>query len=170
MVIWKDVDGFEGLYKVSSEGVVVGTPRTGTKGGVVKWYKTTHGYMEYHLCKNGKRHHMSTHRLVAKHFIPNPNNKPFVNHIDGNKLNNNVENLEWVTHEENMQHAVRTGLLNNKGNNHPRNKLTDKEVYQIRELHRYGIYNQKEISEIYNVTPANINYIVRNITRKAAGN
>ena len=166
LVTWKDIEGFEGIYKVSSEGVVVGTPRRGTKGGVVKQYKTKYGYMQYQLYKNGKLYHAYVHRLIAQHFTPNPDNKPFVNHIDGNKLNNNIENLEWVTHDENLKHATITGLLNNKGENNPNVKLTDKEVLQIRDLYEHKIYNQRELGEIYGVYHTTVSTIVRNETRK----
>ncbi|MFW5411600.1 HNH endonuclease [Aerococcus urinaeequi] len=170
MVIWKDVEGFEGLYKVSSEGVLIGTSRRGTKGGVVKQHKMKHEYMEYHLYKNCKRYHEYAHRLIAKHFIPNPDNKPFINHIDGNRANNSIKNLEWVTNEENVRHAVRTGLFDIKGENHPNVKLTDQEVSQIRDLYKHKIYNQRELGEIYGIHQTNISYIVLDKTRKAAGN
>ena len=66
------------------------------------------------LWKNNKKKHQFVHRLIAKAFIPNPSNKPQINHIDGNPLNNNIENLEWVTDSENKYHAHRTGLINNR--------------------------------------------------------
>ena len=66
--------------------------------------ETPKGYLRVYLYKNGKRKHHKIHRLVAKAFIPNPNNKPQVNHIDGNKQNNSITNLEWVTDEENKLH------------------------------------------------------------------
>ena len=170
MVIWKDVEGFEGLYRVSNEGVLITTPRQGTKGGVVKRYKMKHGYEEYHLYKNDKLHHEYVHRLLAKYFIPNPENKPHVNHIDGNPMNNSLDNLEWVTHLENVQHAVRTGLVNRKGENHPLVKLTDQEVLEIRDLYKHRIFKQWEIGELYGVARTTVGSIVQNRNRKAAGN
>ena len=170
LVTWKDIEGFDGLYKVSSEGVVVGTSRRGTKGGVVTQYKMKHGYMECHLYKDSKRHHAYIHRLIAQHFIANPENKPFVNHIDGDPLNNALDNLEWVTYKENTQHAVRTGLFDIKGEKHHNVKLTDKEVLEIRDLYKHKIYNQRELGEIYRVHQVNISCIILNKTRKAAGN
>lgn len=73
------------------------------------------GYKQVCLFENGKRHYFSVHRLVALTFIPNSENKPQVNHIDGNKLNNTVSNLEWVTNAENMQHAERNNLIPKHG-------------------------------------------------------
>lgn len=170
MVIWKDVEGFEGLYKVSNEGVLMSLPRFGVKGGVVKRYKTTNGYDEYHLNKNAKLYHKLVHRLFAEHFIPNPENKPCVNHIDGNRVNNSLENLEWVTYKENSQHAVRTGLMNMSGENNPQSRLTDKEVLEIRDLYKHKIYNQRELSDLYGTTSATANRIVLNKTRKVVEN
>ena len=170
MVIWKDVEGFEGLYRVSNEGVLISTPQLGVKGRVKKRSKMSNGYEKYYLYKNGKETQMSVHRLLAKHFIPNPENKPYINHIDGNPLNNALDNLEWVTHSENVQHAVRTGLFNNKGENHPLSKLTDREVLEIRDLYKHRIFKQWEIGEIYGVGRSNIGFIVRNKTRKAVEN
>ena len=170
MVIWKDVEGFEGLYRVSSEGVLVSTPRRGTNGGAVTRYKMKHGYEEYHLFKDGKRHRRYVHRVLAKCFISNPENKPCVNHIDGNPLNNTMDNLEWVTHKENIQHAVKTGLMTTIGENHHSVKLTDKNVLEIRDLYNHKIYNQRELSEIYGVAQSNVSVIVRNKSRKVVGN
>lgn len=79
------------------------------------------------LCKNGIAKFKKVHRLVAESFIPNPENKPQINHIDGNKQNNNIYNLEWVSNRENMQHAFSTGLMANVYK--PRNKIA-KKVYQ----------------------------------------
>lgn len=166
MAIWKDVEGFEGIYKVSNEGVLVGAPRHGTKGGVKKRSKIKRGYERYRLSKDGKSYHKLVHRLLAEHFIPNPENKPYVNHIDGNPSNNTLDNLEWVTHLENMQHAVRTGLTNNKGANHPRAKLTDQEVLEIRDLYKHRIFKQWEIGEIYGVPTPTIGSIIQNRNRK----
>ena len=79
------------------------------------------GYKDVLLCGRGKPKRFKVHRLVAAAFIPNPMNKPQVNHLDGDKANNNVSNLEWATHEENMAHAVAMGLTwNYSGSDHYR--------------------------------------------------
>ena len=100
MEIWKDVVGYEGLYQVSSYGNVRNRKKQ------LSPQKRQHGYLGIQLHgKGGNKRGFKTfsvHRLVAEAFIPNPNNYPEVNHIDENKANNRVENLEWVTHKQNM--------------------------------------------------------------------
>jgi len=110
--IWKDVKGYEGLYQVSNIGRVKRlrftnryTDREQERIKVLKLCKK--GYLRVALFKNGKGKHVEVQRLVAIAFIPNPDNKPEVNHIDGNKKNNKVENLEWVTISENAIHSAR---------------------------------------------------------------
>ena len=125
MEIWKDINGYEGYYQISNKGNVRSVDRfdgvhdrTGT---VIKPNLKSNGYLQVGLRKHSQRKYIGVHRLVAIHFIDNPENKPQVNHIDGNKQNNTVENLEWVTAKENQQHATRIGLRDNmlKGEKHP---------------------------------------------------
>ena len=101
MEIWKDVVGYEGLYEVSNLGNI-----KNAKGRILKPLVRKHGYLGIQLRGKGGNERgfktFSIHRLVAKAFIPNPENKPEVNHIDENKTNNQANNLEWVTHKENM--------------------------------------------------------------------
>lgn len=117
-MIWKDIEGFEGLYQVSNTGLVKSIRLVGKSKRVreiiLKEDKqvTKHStYLRVTLSKEGKAKRFSVHRLVALAFIPNPENKPFVNHIDNDASNNNVQNLEWVTHSENMIHAEKQGRL-----------------------------------------------------------
>lgn len=110
--IWKDVIGYEGLYKVSNLGNVISINYNGTKKSKHLSKNLNHkGYEVVHLTKTPKSKHVFVHRLVAMSFIPNPNNLPQVNHIDGNKKNNKVDNLEWCTNKYNYEHAVKTGLI-----------------------------------------------------------
>ena len=148
--VWKDIEGYEGLYQVSTCGNVKSLPKvrrngTGTyiqKERLLKPSNTSTGYKKVELYKDGKRKSFKVHRLVAIAFIPNPDNKPEVNHIDGNKINNNIDNLEWVTSSENTIHAYETGSSPNK-----------KELDEIRiiELYNKGT-SKEEISRMFDVS------------------
>jgi len=104
---WLPVPEYGGLYLVSRTGVVYSVTREAYKASRAT---ATSDYLYVKLYRNNKMRAHSVHRLVASAFILNPCNKPMVNHIDGDKLNNNVCNLEWVTCSENHKHAFRTGL------------------------------------------------------------
>ena len=112
METWKDIKGYEGIYQISDKGRVRSLDRLDNKG------RKTHGrilavkhdgggYCQVALSKDGKQKYPKIHRLVALHFIPNPDNKPQINHKDENKENNSVENLEWVTSKENANYGTR---------------------------------------------------------------
>ena len=121
MEIWKDVVGYEGMYQVSNLGNIKSLDRvvelksknqfTGfttlrpTKGKNISKVVNTKGYYQIALYKNGVMKNKLLHRLIAEAFLPNPENKPTVNHIDGNKLNDNLDNLEWATSKEQQKHA-----------------------------------------------------------------
>lgn len=113
-----EIKGYEGLYSISREGVVKFHNKVkGATGdnfvpeGILRQQKKRGGRLVAKLLKNGKAKYWQVHRLVALHFIPNPENKPQVNHIDGNPSNNHVTNLEWATPSENVNHAFRIGLM-----------------------------------------------------------
>lgn len=111
--IWKDIIGYEGLYQVSNLGKVKSFPRKGThelKEHILKPGKNHKGYLQVKLTKNCIGKTIPVHRLVAKIFIPNPNNLPQVDHIDDNKENNCVDNLQWITNSDNMAKAWKTGV------------------------------------------------------------
>jgi hypothetical protein len=121
MEIWIDVVGYEGLYQVSNLGNVKGLERLSkyNSRNNYKEYNTNRkvkeklkklsinkvGYCQTLLYKDGKKKNVLVHRLVAQAFIPNPKNKPTVNHIDGNRTNNNIDNLEWATYPEQQLHV-----------------------------------------------------------------
>lgn len=111
----------------------------------------TLGYRVFVLRDRSKYHRSRSHTLVAKAFIPNPENKPQVNHKDGDKLNNHVSNLEWVTHAENSSHAVRIGLFNIKGENHPMSKLTKEQVVAMRLLRKKEGLSHQKIASMFGV-------------------
>lgn len=131
--IWKDIDGYEGLYQVSNLGEIMSLNYMHTKQSqILKIKKTYDGYNRVNLCKNGKVTTCSVHILVAKAFIPNINNKPQVNHKDGNKDNNRVDNLEWVTGKENVIHSIKTGLRKPENRTYPKGQdhYSSKPVFQ----------------------------------------
>lgn len=120
--IWKPVKEFPDDYQVSSKGRIrsVDRVRTCSDGRVLRLkgrilHQTRHKTDSYRtrLCVDNVKYSRSVHRIVAEAFLPNPDNKPEVNHKDGSRLNNNLDNLEWNTKEENMKHAVETGLIDN---------------------------------------------------------
>ena len=98
----KDIKGYEGLYQVSSWGKVISVKTNKVLSPEIN----SKGYLRVDLYDStGKKKHYKVHRLVAEAFIPNPENKPQINHIDGNTQNNSITNLEWCTSSENMNHA-----------------------------------------------------------------
>jgi hypothetical protein len=153
MEIWKDIVGYEGLYQVSDLGRVRSLDRIikGNKGSeylkkgkILKQTFNLKKYSQVNLSKYGVDYHKRVHRLVAETFIPNPEMKPQVNHIDGNKNNNHVINLEWNTESENVIHAYRLGL-------NVRSKFAGKErrpVYQLKDgkiINRFETITEAEV-------------------------
>jgi hypothetical protein len=106
--IWKEVHGYEGIYEVSNIGNIRSLKFNKIKD--IRPGLNTSGYFIVALCKNNNQITKKLHRLIAKSFIDNPENKPCINHKDGNKINNNISNLEWCTFSENNQHAYDIGL------------------------------------------------------------
>jgi len=174
---WSDIAGFEDCYQISDNGNMRSKDRTVTDANGVNrnfkskpvriWVKDGH-YCKVSLSKGNIKKSFTVHRLVAIAFIPNPLNKITVNHIDGNRHNNHVSNLEWATYNENMQHAYDTGLLENctylkgnKGEKHPYSKLTPMDIEMIKCLHNGG-FNYPQIAPKFNVHSTHIGLIVKN--------
>ena len=131
--IWRKIEGFE-KYEVSNLGRVrsLNYRQTG-ESKTLRLCKNSTGYLHVDLYKNGNRYYKKVHRLVANAFIPNIDNKPQINHIDGNKINNRVDNLEWVTASENIHHAWTTGICeaHNKGK-----QLSEETKAKISQAHK----------------------------------
>lgn len=112
---WKDIKGYEGLYQISNKGRVKSLGNNKSRKEKIRDGKIdNNGYKRIGLCKNGKEKKYKIHRLVAQAFLPNPDNLPVVNHKDENKLNNNVENLEWCTQEYNCNYGSRNEKISGK--------------------------------------------------------
>ena len=154
--IWKEIPGLNGKYECSNKGRVrrVNKDPRCEKYKILNLQNTKDGYMSVNPTIKFRRR---VHRLVAEVFIPNPENKSQVNHIDGNKSNNHVTNLEWVTPAENMQHAIDTGLRS-IGADITHSKLTEEDVIEIINLFDNGIIDS-EIAKEFNVTAGVISSI-----------
>lgn len=108
--IWKDIEGYEGLYMISNKGNVINVK----KGGKIKRNANLKGYRIINLWKNGIGKMYRVHRLVAQAFIPNPERKPCIDHINANRSDNRVENLRWVTNKENQNNPITKNKFKNR--------------------------------------------------------
>lgn len=133
---------------------------------------STHGYYKISLCKNEKQKTFKVHRLVAEHFIDNPENRKCVNHKNGKKTDNRVQNLEWCTFSENTYHAYRTGLrIPTKGNQYTNGKkwkIGDEELGFIKS--NMGKLTQQQMAEQLNVHQTTIHLTLKKINRHGVGN
>lgn len=158
---WKDITGYEGLYKISQCGEIFSVRRN----HIISPFLAS-GYNEIVLSKNGVRKKWLVHRIVAGEFIVNEKGLPCVNHIDGNKLNNCVDNLEWCTYKENMKHAIETGLYKVWGSDNPASKLLEDEVRYIQGVYKKGDkkFSAAALGRMFGVDPKTIWNIVNNRT------
>lgn len=155
---WKDVEGYDGAYSVNYWGEVRSN-RSGIRLSM-RVVPRGKGYVYVSLWKDGKEKKYYVHRLVAQAFVPNPENKLTVNHKNGNTYHNSKDNLEWMTHQEQQDHAWATGLTNNRGENCGTSKLKLLDVSSIRAEYSAGGITQKFLAEKYGVTQPQISKIV----------
>lgn len=152
--------GFEDSYLIYPDGNVFSVKKNRHRKPVL----INNGYLNVMLKTAGKRQSFQIHRLVAIHFIPNPENKATVNHKDGNKMNNDVSNLEWMSLVENIKHGYATGLLRHPvvkgGVDHPRAIFKKRDVEKIRAL-RVGGMTYSAIASIYGCHLGTIHGIVK---------
>lgn len=158
---WKDVVGYEGLYKVSDLGRIKSFYKK--IAVILKSKKDKYGYLTLSLCKKKQKKSFTIHRLAAIAFIPNTEKKPQVNHKKGVKTHNNIKNLEWCNQSENQIHAVENNLQP-IGEKHSNSILKNIDVLNIRKLK--GIKTIKEIALEFNVGSATIRDIFRGATWK----
>lgn len=185
--VWGDIPDLEGYYQVSTLGRVRSLDRVITwyrrdiarnvskdmKGKIMKIKTNNHGYCVIHLRKDQEDFHVSIHRLVARTFIPNPENKPCVNHMNGVKTDNRLENLEWCTISENTKHSIVTGLYTppdislyqKRGETHPNSVVNDDKVRQIRKMREEGM-TLMAIADVFGISFSNVDRICRRLNWK----
>lgn len=159
--VWRDVVGFEGIYKISCRGRVMSIyPRASKspKPIVMKPCLTRFGYLRITLLRSGTKRRAHVHRLVAEAFLGKPQPGFVPNHLNGKKDDNRVGNLEWVSKSENIKHAYRTNLKSATGENNGAAKLTDANIREIRKLLLSGVY-QKDVARGFGVSRTLISYI-----------
>lgn len=175
----KDIPGFEGRYAITEDGQVWSYPKTwqggksnnAKSGHLGKWLtprkgNDTQAYFSVNLCKGGKPKSYYIHRLVALAYVTNTKNYKIVNHIDGDRSNNNHSNLEWCTQAENLSHSFRTGLSMNYGETHYKRILDWIKVREIRNKYKPFKYTVTMLANEYGVTRGCIQHIIENKTWK----
>lgn len=161
--MWKDIIDYEGLCQINEFGEIKSLERIRkgpcnsiciNKEQLLKSYVANTGYFKTGVMKNRKHKNLYNHIEVAKAFIPNPLGLPQVNHKDGNKLNNFVDNLEWVTNKVNVQHAYNNNLIK------PKRKIVHLTEEQIKEIISLkGVLGETKIARMFNVSHSYVNCI-----------
>lgn len=172
--LWKPIIGYEGIYEVSNMGNIRSIDRHRADGAFISGRKIktslAMGYPYFNACKNGRSSPIYVHQCVAEAFIGLRPDGFQINHIDGDKRNNFVGNLEYVTPSQNMSHAISRGLNvvprpDNRGENHGMSKLLNSDIPDIKHLLSSG-HSVEEVSGIYGVSRATINDIKRGVSWK----
>jgi hypothetical protein len=160
--MFKRIKNFPDYY-VNEQGVVLSFKRN--KSLKLKPCISSNGYLKVNLYNDRGRKTISLHRLIAENFIDNEDNKECINHKDGNKLNNQIENLEWCTYTENNHHAIENNLSRfAKGENNGSAKLRKEDVLKIIDIKNQTKWSNEKISKIYNVNRKTIGNILRGVT------
>lgn len=162
MEIWKTIQDYGGLYQVSNTGKV-----RDLKNHIKSVYKNNKGYVCLSLYYNRKTYHPTVHRLVAKAFIPNPNNYEQVNHKDCNKENNSVENLEWCNQRYNYNEGMKT-FQYSKNEEHYFAKLKNSDIPIIYELYKLG-FTRVTVAKIFSINPSSLEAIEKGISYRELG-
>jgi hypothetical protein len=180
--VWKDIKDYEGIYQVSNFGNVKSLDREVApnnrvpywrKGKICKQSKSNLGYMTVGFTVNNVKLNKYVHRLVAETFITNWSNHPQVNHIDCDKTNNRMYNLEWCTNSQNQIHATKNGLnklhlhrVAYSGEENGRSLLTKQQVLEIKQKYIPYKYSAKKLAKEYNVSVSCITHILNNTSWK----
>lgn len=155
--MWKEIINHPN-YEVNELGEI----KNKIKNKILKPFITTNGYLRIRI---SNKIAFQVHKIIALYFIDNPNNFSEVNHIDGNKLNNSINNLEWCNRSQNMIHSYKNNLskntFNNKGEKHYNSKLKKEDIEKIKEMLNNSI-SQKEIAKLFNVSKQTISNIKNN--------
>lgn len=158
--MWKQIPALGGRYEASTSGEI----RHIEKKNIRKARKNKCGYLQMNFSRcdgTGKSKTILVHKLIAMTFLENPNNLENINHIDGNKQNNAIENLEYCTRSENLKHAFAMGLHKaRKGEESPRAKLTNEQAQEVRKLYREKRISQQKIAGFFNVSQRTVSKIV----------
>lgn len=155
MEVWKDIKNYKGHYQASNLGRIRSLKFGRSK--IMKQSKDKDGYLILTLHKKGVPSSLRVHRLVLKAFVPNPKNKPQVNHLYGIKTDNNVSNLSWATMQENIDHAIKLGLQDNRGVKNGQAKLNRIAVLLIRQWQ--SKLTPTELSQMFGVSKSTIHEI-----------
>ncbi|WP_018667132.1 NUMOD4 domain-containing protein [Bacteroides gallinarum] len=167
---WVDIKGYEGKYKISDKGRVKSLERKVSHDGITytqperimsPWCGTTSCYDRVRLYRNGVGTKFSVHRLVASHFLPDWDPALEVNHIDGNKGNNEAANLEMCTRQRNMEHAIANDLKRDYGEKSVNAKLSNAQAEEIRIRYAAGGVSQETLARRYGVCRQTVSSIVR---------
>jgi len=170
--VWKSISEYENLYSVSNLGRVKSHKRKvrnrhGFRFCREKILSNTNNGVGYLICglsKKGKRKNFLIHRLVCYSFLDSDLNKTIVNHKNGIKTDNRVENLEWCTQMENIKHSIDNNLVDQLGSKHHSSKVNESDVLKIRSIYIKHYFGYKKISEMYNISWVNVRNIIKRRT------